>query len=68
VNDLNIYDDSRNRGLEVLLHQIESDESPNQEMKRKCGFKFTIPILFNQEFHFQFETFIIKKPKFSGKE
>ncbi|MCJ7647234.1 MAG: hypothetical protein MUP85_01350 [Candidatus Lokiarchaeota archaeon] len=68
MNDLNIYDDSRNRGLEVLLHQIESDESPNQEMKRKCGVKFTIPILFNQEFHFKFETFIIKKPKFSGKE
>jgi hypothetical protein len=68
VNELNIYDDSRNRGLEVLLHQIESDELHNQEMKRKCGFKFTIPILFNQEFHFQFESFIIKRPKISGKK
>ena len=68
MNDLNIYDDSRNRGLEVLLYQPENDEPPKPEVKRKCELKFTIPLLSNQEFHFQFETFIIKKPKFSGKE
>ena len=68
MNDLNIYDDSRNRGLEVLLYKLENDEEPTPKVKRKCGIKFTIPLLFNQEFHFQFETFIIKRPIFSGKE
>lgn len=67
MSDLNIYDDSRNRGLEVLLYSLESEETPNIEVNRKCELNFTIPLLFNQELHFKFKTFITKVPKSTGR-
>ena len=66
MNELNIYDDSRNRGLEVLLYQPEKDPEITQEEQPK--FKFKIPLFFNRELHFQFDFFIKNIPKFSGKK
>jgi hypothetical protein len=68
VNDLNIYDDSRNRGLEVLLYQTEKNSQINQDEQGKFKLKFTLPLPFGREYHFQFESFIIKRPKISGKK
>lgn len=68
MNDLNIHNDSRNRGLEVLLHQLEEDSQIFQDEQEKFKFKFSVPLLFNREFHFQFESFIKKIPKLSGKD
>ena len=68
MNDLNIYDDSRNRGLEVLLYQPEKIPEITQDEQRKFKFKLKIPLFFDREFHFQFESFTNKRPKLSGKE
>ena len=66
MKDINIYDDSRNRGLEVLLYKEEEKKTPQQEPK-KFKLELVIPLPFNREFNFQFETFISKKPKPLGK-
>jgi len=63
VKDINIYNDSRNRGLEVLLHTTEKKQQEPKNFKLELA----IPLPFNREFNFQFETFIRKKPKSSGK-
>lgn len=68
MNELNIYDDSRNRGLEVLLYQPEKNSEITQKDQRKFKFKFKIPLFFDREFHFQFESSINKRPKLSGEK
>lgn len=68
MNDLNIYDDSRNRGLEVLLYQPEKISEVTENEQRKFKFKFRFPLFFNREFYLQFESFINIKPKLSEKE
>lgn len=64
MKDINIYSDSRNRGLEVLLYK---KEKTLQQESKKFKLELVIPLPFNREFNFQFETFISKKPKSSGK-
>jgi hypothetical protein len=64
VKDINIHDDSRNRGLEVLLYKQEKE---SQQESKKFKLELMIPLPFNREFNFQFETFISKKPKSLGK-
>ena len=68
MNELNIYDDSRNRGLEVLLYQTEKNSEVAQDERRKFKLKFILPLPFGREYYFQFESFIIKRPKISGKD
>ncbi len=68
MNDININNDSRNRGLEVLLHQPEKSLQINQDEQPKFKLKLLLPLLFGREFHFQFETYINKKPKLSEKK
>ncbi len=63
MNEINIYKDNRDRGLEVLLYQKEK-ELKNE--KQKFRLKFLIPFLFNREFNFQFEFYITQKTKLSG--
>lgn len=67
MNNLNIYDDSRNRGLEVLLYQPEKNEQNPQDENKKFKLKFSLPILFNKVLYFQFESFITNKDKPSVK-
>lgn len=68
MKELNIYKDGRDRGLEVLLYNNKEEASYiNQEEPKKFKLKIRIPLPFNREFTFQFETYIIKKHKLSGK-
>jgi hypothetical protein len=60
VKQINIYDDTRDRGLEVLLYHKEK-ELKTEDNKFKL--KFLIPLLFNREFNFQFEFYISHKSK-----
>lgn len=56
MSDLNIHKDSRNRGLEVLLYNLEEEEQPALENEhRKCKLTVNIPLLFGREFHFHIE-------------
>jgi hypothetical protein len=63
VKDINIYNDSRDRGLEVLLYK---EEKTLQQEPKKFKLELVIPFPFNREFNFQFETYISKKSKSSG--
>lgn len=65
MSDLNIYEDSRNRGLEVFLHQPEKEPEDENE-KFKINLK--IPLCLDRYFHFQIEFFTTKKSKFLEKE
>lgn len=67
MNDININDDLRDRGLEILLYKKEKDLQSQQKDLKKFKLNFVIPFLFNREFNFKFEAFIIKKHKPSGK-
>jgi len=58
---LNIYEDSRNRGLEVLLYQPDNYPKKLTNDKTRFKFKFQIPFIFNKVFHFKFETYIEDK-------
>lgn len=63
MNEINIYEDSRNRGLEILLHHPEENLDNDDRFK----FKIKIPI-FQWTFNFQIEFFMTKKTKFLEKE
>ena len=65
MNNLNINNDSRNRGLEVLLYQTEKSLQIHQNEQSEFKLKFKVPLFFRREFHFQFEFYINKKPKLS---
>jgi hypothetical protein len=67
VSDLNINDDSRDRGLEILLYKKEKNSHSPQKDFKKFKLNFVIPFPFGREFNFHFEAFIIKKHKPSGK-
>lgn len=56
MTDINIHKDSRNRGLEVLLYNLEEEVDQTLDNEhRKCKLKVRIPLLFGREFHFQCE-------------
>ena len=63
MNNLNINNDSRNRGLEVLLYQPEKNSQSHQNEQSEFKLKFKVPLFFRREF--QFEFYINKKPKLS---
>ena len=66
MNNINIHNDSRDRGLEVLLYKKEKDLDKSQKELKKFKLKFVIPLPFSLEFNFQFETYIVQKHKPSG--
>ena len=60
MNKLNIHKDSRDRGLEVLLYQVETEDLPSLDNnQKKCKLKVKLPLLFGREFHFYIEFYII---------
>lgn len=59
---LNIHNDSRNRGLEVLLYHPEKKAEDN---KKRFQLKIKIPIWKQKEIHFQFDSFIEDKSNYS---
>lgn len=62
MKELNIYNDTRNRGLEILLYNPEKKEEVQEEPKK---FKITIS-LFNREFNFEF--YMTRKSKAPEKD
>lgn len=57
MKDLNIHNDTRNRGLEILLYHPEEKEQVQEELK-----KFKVKISFLKK-EFNFEFFITDKSK-----
>lgn len=66
MTDINIHKDSRNRGLEVLLYNLEEEEDQTLDNEhRKCKLTVNIPLLFGREFHFHIEFYITNHLKLS---
>lgn len=59
--------DTRDRGLEVLLYQIQKEENPSliENEPRKCKLTVNLPLLFGREFHFHIELYFTKRLKLS---
>jgi hypothetical protein len=63
---LNIHEDTRDRGLEVLLYCPEK-KVVKEEPKKSFKFKVRVPIPFTRELYFHFETFITDNSTLSEK-
>lgn len=62
MNDLNIYNDSRNRGTEVLLYRQEKSSNTIENNIKGFRLKLTIPFFFQKRFSFRFE-FLVESPQ-----
>lgn len=67
MSDININEDSRDRGLEVLLYHPEKNPEQNDENK-KFKLNLKLPLCFERYLNFQVEFFMTKKSTFLEKE
>lgn len=65
---INIHDDTRNRGLEVLLYQPEKTPDPIVDDKKRFRVEIVLPLFFGKKFNFNFEIYIDDKQKLSEQD